>query len=250
MSPLKPSAQPLIIAGCEDVKGGQVGESGNINTDTFPGAPKLGSLPTVRDEPSKYPITRKLRTDRKVRELYRLGKTLGTGGECTCTAKASTSRAWTSIASSSRQYGRGGYVFVHKLHVVCLVGFSVVRLAIDRQTHAEYACKIMSLPSVGQQVGENESTREDIFKEIDILCALNHENVIFLKEYFEEDNKVYLITEMLTGGELLEAVLSRGTYTEHEARCCFVQLLRGIQYLHSRWGGPPALAARHGWTDA
>jgi hypothetical protein len=32
--------------------------------------------------------------------------------------------------------------------------------------------------------------REDIFKEIDILCGLNHENVIYLKEYFEENNKV------------------------------------------------------------
>ena len=32
--------------------------------------------------------------------------------------------------------------------------------------------------------------REDIFKEIDILCGLNHENVVYLKEYFEEGNKV------------------------------------------------------------
>ena len=32
--------------------------------------------------------------------------------------------------------------------------------------------------------------REDIFKEIDLLCGMNHPNVIFLKEYFEEGNKV------------------------------------------------------------
>lgn len=32
--------------------------------------------------------------------------------------------------------------------------------------------------------------REDIFKEIDLLCDMNHDNVIFLKEYFEEGNKV------------------------------------------------------------
>jgi hypothetical protein len=46
--------------------------------------------------------------------------------------------------------------------------------------------------------------------------------------------KVYLITEMLTGGELLDAVLQRGSYNEGEARMCFVQLMRGIEYLHSR----------------
>jgi hypothetical protein len=33
---------------------------------------------------------------------------------------------------------------------------------------------------------------EDIFKEIDILCCLDHENVVALKEYFEEDNMVGL----------------------------------------------------------
>ena len=64
---------------------------------------------------------------------------------------------------------------------------------------------------------------------------MNHENVIFLKEYFEEGNKVYLITELLTGGELLDAVLERGSYNEADARLCFVQLLRGIEYLHSKY---------------
>lgn len=37
----------------------------------------------------------------------------------------------------------------------------------------------------------------------------------------------------VAGGELLEAVLARGNYTEDDARTCFVQLLRGIAYLHS-----------------
>jgi hypothetical protein len=32
--------------------------------------------------------------------------------------------------------------------------------------------------------------REDIFKEIDILVELEHENVVRLKEYFHEHNKV------------------------------------------------------------
>ena len=46
--------------------------------------------------------------------------------------------------------------------------------------------------------------------------------------------QVYLITELVTGGELLEAVLQRGSYSESEARLAFVQLLKGIQYLHSK----------------
>lgn len=48
--------------------------------------------------------------------------------------------------------------------------------------------------------------------------------------------QVYLITELLTGGELLDAVLERGSYSEADARLCFAQLLSGIDYLHSRCG--------------
>jgi len=131
-------------------------------------------------------IEPKLRTDAKIRDCYKLGKTLGTGG------------------------------------------FAVVKTAVDKVSGQEYACKIMNLPAVGVKVGDDENTREDIFKEIDILCGLEHENVVSLKEYFEENNKVYLITELLLGGELLEAVIERGTYSESDARLCFVQLLKGI----------------------
>ena len=46
--------------------------------------------------------------------------------------------------------------------------------------------------------------------------------------------QVYLITELLHGGELLDAVLQRGSYNEQDARICFAQLLKGIDYLHSK----------------
>ena len=39
----------------------------------------------------------------------------------------------------------------------------------------------MSLPPPGAVAGANDNTREDIFKEIDILIGLEHANVIFLK---------------------------------------------------------------------
>ena len=39
----------------------------------------------------------------------------------------------------------------------------------------------MSLPPPGKQYNENESSRADIFKEIDILIALKHDNIVFMK---------------------------------------------------------------------
>lgn len=66
----------------------------------------------------------------------------------------------------------------------------MVKLATERATAGEYAVKIMALPERGRSVGDNENSRDDIFKEIDILVGLNHPNVIYLKEYFEENNRV------------------------------------------------------------
>ena len=46
--------------------------------------------------------------------------------------------------------------------------------------------------------------------------------------------QVYLITELLTGGELLDAVLEKGHYSEADARLCFHKLLEGLSYLHTK----------------
>lgn len=69
-------------------------------------------------------------------------------------------------------------------------GFSVVKLAEELATGDVYACKIMALPPLGSRTADGESTREDIFKEIEILVGLNDVNVVYLKEYFQETEKV------------------------------------------------------------
>lgn len=38
-------------------------------------------------------------------------------------------------------------------------GFAVVKLATDKQTGEQFACKIMNLPPEGVDVGENENSR-------------------------------------------------------------------------------------------
>lgn len=38
-------------------------------------------------------------------------------------------------------------------------GFAIVKLATDRKTQDQYAVKIMTLPPVGVEPGDNESTR-------------------------------------------------------------------------------------------
>ena len=46
--------------------------------------------------------------------------------------------------------------------------------------------------------------------------------------------RIYLVLELLPGGELLTALQKRGNYTESDARKAFVQVLYGLEYLHDR----------------
>lgn len=70
--------------------------------------------------------------------------------------------------------------------------------------------------------------------------ALRHPNIIYLREYFEENNKVYIIMEYLGGGELLEALLNSAPeegdphYSEEDARIIFKQLISAVEYMHSK----------------
>ncbi|PSC74088.1 CAMK CAMK1 kinase [Micractinium conductrix] len=113
-------------------------------------------------------------------------------------------------------------------------GFSKVKLVTQRATGKQYACKVIPLPRPGKKVNEHLSDRGAIMKEIDALLDLEHPNVVELEEYFVERNKVFLIMELLRGGELLEAVLQQGHYSEADARTIFRQLVQCLQYLHAK----------------
>ena len=45
---------------------------------------------------------------------------------------------------------------------------------------------------------------------------------------------MYIVTELLEGGELLDAMTNLGSYTEDEARLIMRQLLEGLQYMHKK----------------
>lgn len=112
-------------------------------------------------------------------------------------------------------------------------GFATVREAMHRKNGVVFACKVMNLPPLGVIVPDTENSREDIFKEIEILSRLNHKNIVGLLEFYVDEKSVYLVSELLKGGELLDSVLDNPEgYSEDVARLCFQQLMEGIRYLH------------------
>eukprot|EP00192_Tetraselmis_astigmatica_P012645 CAMPEP_0117669868 /NCGR_PEP_ID=MMETSP0804-20121206/12392_1 /TAXON_ID=1074897 /ORGANISM="Tetraselmis astigmatica, Strain CCMP880" /LENGTH=405 /DNA_ID=CAMNT_0005478015 /DNA_START=150 /DNA_END=1364 /DNA_ORIENTATION=- len=88
--------------------------------------------------------------------------------------------------------------------------------------------------SGGGRVSDQHSTREEVFAEVDLLRQLQHPNIIHLRDVFEEEGRVYLVTELLTGGELLRSLMDRGSYAEEDAREIFRQLLLALKYMHGK----------------
>eukprot|EP00873_Tetraselmis_striata_P043642 jgi/Tetstr1/463906/TSEL_008716.t1 len=106
--------------------------------------------------------------------------------------------------------------------------FAVVREAIDMHTQQHWACKIIPFRS------GSGTTLELAMREVQVmLAARHHDNVLCLREYFLEDGQMYLITDLLKGGDLEQAVVERGSLSEGDARDIFAQLLGAVKHLHA-----------------
>ena len=68
--------------------------------------------------------------------------------------------------------------------------------------------------------------------EVNILKRVRHANVIQLYEMYEIDNKIYLVMELVTGGELFDEIVGRGTFHERDAAKVVQKILHAIEYLH------------------
>jgi len=66
------------------------------------------------------------------------------------------------------------------------------------------------------------------------MRKLNHENIIKLHEVYESENHIYLVLELLSGGELFERIIQKGQYTEKDSCILMKNLLSALAYMHSK----------------
>jgi len=110
-------------------------------------------------------------------------------------------------------------------------GYAVVWSATHKATKEEYAIKVMKA-TASATPQDDEVTVDEIRNEIDVMRKLEHPNVIYIKEYFVQSGKFYIVMSCLKGGELLDALLDLGNYTEEDAKCIAKQLLDALAYMH------------------
>uniref|UniRef100_A0A673CAB4 Serine/threonine-protein kinase DCLK2 n=1 Tax=Sphaeramia orbicularis TaxID=375764 RepID=A0A673CAB4_9TELE len=104
--------------------------------------------------------------------------------------------------------------------------FAVVRECIERSTAREYALKIISKDKC-------RGKEHMIQSEVSILRRVKHPNIVLLIEEMDTYNELYLVMELVKGGDLFDAITSSNKYTERDASCMLFNLASAIKYLHS-----------------
>ncbi len=70
--------------------------------------------------------------------------------------------------------------------------------------------------------------------EVSLAVQLTHENVVRMYDVLHERDRILLVQECLTGGDLFTCMQESGLFSEFLARCCFGDILAGVEYIHGR----------------
>jgi serine/threonine protein kinase len=73
-----------------------------------------------------------------------------------------------------------------------------------------------------------------IENEIYIMKSCNHPNIVKLHEEFETKDEVYLITDLVKGGDLFDAISQSVKFNERDSASMIQDLCEALFYLHSK----------------
>lgn len=75
---------------------------------------------------------------------------------------------------------------------------------------------------------------ESMATELDILKMVHHRYILNCHELFETPQCIWVVMELIRGGELLELLIEGGVYTERDASRAMKQAFLALSYLHSQ----------------
>ncbi|XP_044875522.1 serine/threonine-protein kinase DCLK2 isoform X2 [Mauremys mutica] len=122
----------------------------------------------------------------------------------------------------------GSSTVLEKYRVGKVIGdgnFAVVKECIERATGKEFALKIIDKAKCcgKEHLIENE---------VSILRQVKHTNIIMLIEEMDTPTELYLVMELVKGGDLFDAITSSTKYTERDGSAMVYNLASALKYLH------------------
>ena len=105
--------------------------------------------------------------------------------------------------------------------------FADVRQCIDKITKKEFALKIVDKAKVR---GKEQMIRD----EIEIMRRCKHPNIVRMYEDYDSPRHIYLVMELIKGGDLFDAISSSVKFTEAVTRIYVKDIAKALAYLHKR----------------
>jgi serine/threonine protein kinase len=108
--------------------------------------------------------------------------------------------------------------------------FAKVYLVKELKSERQFAVKAFSKEHLSsQKVG-----RQSLMTEIEILRQLKHKNIMCLEELHESRNSIYMVTELLQGGELLHHLTAPEPMRPCDQQKVIKALLEALAYMEER----------------
>eukprot|EP00633_Aureoumbra_lagunensis_P000940 CAMPEP_0197292150 /NCGR_PEP_ID=MMETSP0890-20130614/21453_1 /TAXON_ID=44058 ORGANISM="Aureoumbra lagunensis, Strain CCMP1510" /NCGR_SAMPLE_ID=MMETSP0890 /ASSEMBLY_ACC=CAM_ASM_000533 /LENGTH=653 /DNA_ID=CAMNT_0042765819 /DNA_START=122 /DNA_END=2083 /DNA_ORIENTATION=- len=108
----------------------------------------------------------------------------------------------------------------------------VVRRAERKSDGVGVAVKIIDVRALRMMNGQFSISR--LCREVQVMLGLKHKNIVELYGVYSDGNQVRLVMELVNGIELFEEILSRGKFSEGEAKPVFGALCAAVSYMHGK----------------
>ncbi|CAH8586042.1 unnamed protein product [Schistosoma bovis] len=118
----------------------------------------------------------------------------------------------------SKHIGRGAY--------------GEVRLIFDKEYCEKYAMKIVQKKHFSLASKFGKPSTSSIASEVDILTRLNHPCIIQIYDVIDTTEAMYMVLELVEGGELFNRIVDLGQLNESDSKFLFLQMVIAVKYLH------------------
>ncbi|GMI26681.1 hypothetical protein TrCOL_g4214 [Triparma columacea] len=104
--------------------------------------------------------------------------------------------------------------------------FATVKIATCKADKSKWAVKIIDKHAL------NDEDKSALQIECDTMMKVDHNNIVRLKEVYDNKSKFHMILEICAGGELFDRIVEVEHYTENEARHAFSQMTEAVGHCH------------------
>ncbi|KAL2553524.1 CBL-interacting serine/threonine-protein kinase 24 [Forsythia ovata] len=107
--------------------------------------------------------------------------------------------------------------------------FAKVKFAQNTENGKSVAIKVIAKSTILKH-----KMVDQIKREISIMKIVRHPYIVRLHEVLSSHTKIYIVLELVKGGQLFDKIVNRGRLSENESRHYFQQLIDAVSLCHSK----------------